>query len=307
MAFDRESFLAGLAMGRQMKGWAAVAGDGDSPLYAEDWDAVPFWEWARRNGAPWMFLSAEAYQDFAASLPAPTVDQEGGSYIPLSLTTLSLYCRYPSRSGPFQGSIQEHEGYYTILPASAARLQVYALTLTCDASYEGSITPLSVPVLYDVSTGQAYPIEFNNVQAHSWSRSGQSQRVETAAYSTVYRLEFPVLARFQPSVPLESAESYGPASRPASILGAFGTVTEEGEIVRYTAASLVTPAEDQLILPMTGETLGIAQWVYDYAARSYTLTLADGGEASVTYGEQEAVIQREETVWRVQYLARTGT
>ncbi|MBQ9347607.1 MAG: hypothetical protein IJT94_09760, partial [Oscillibacter sp.] len=60
-----EIFLAGVSVGQQLKGWAAVSDFGGGVISGDNWALADFYQWARANGAPSDFADAESYAAYA--------------------------------------------------------------------------------------------------------------------------------------------------------------------------------------------------------------------------------------------------
>ena len=92
-------------------------------------------------------------------------------------------------------------------------------------------------------------------------------------------------------------------SRPSSIVGDYGIMGDDGSIVKVEGGSLVNESEKLVYSPTTAGEITYTDCVFDYADRSYTLTLEDGSTMKVVYGDENVTIHEGDTVYNVYYLS----
>ncbi len=77
MAYDKKSFLAGIAVGRQLKGWAARADGVFVPGEPGTYVTVDFYTWAAANHANPVLRNADTYAEFISGLEFQGVTKTG--------------------------------------------------------------------------------------------------------------------------------------------------------------------------------------------------------------------------------------
>lgn len=91
-------------------------------------------------------------------------------------------------------------------------------------------------------------------------------------------------------------------SRPSSIVGDYGIMGDDGSIVKVEGGSLVNESENLVYSPTTAGQISYTNCAFDYADRSYTLTLEDGSTMKVVYGDENVTIEEGDTIYNVYYL-----
>ena len=93
-----------------------------------------------------------------------------------------------------------------------------------------------------------------------------------------------------------------PASRPASIIGDYGIIGDNGQITKVDNTSIVNETNNTYTNPCTGTTSTITEWTYDYSDRSYNVTTESGDTVTITYGDENITIQEGDTIYNVYYM-----
>lgn len=99
-----------------------------------------------------------------------------------------------------------------------------------------------------------------------------------------------------------SDTTYTINSRPTSIIGDYGIIGDNGQIIKVEGDKIVNETNNTYINPATGTTDTITDWSYDYSTRTYTLTLGGGTTTTVTYGDENVVIKEGDTTYNIYYL-----
>lgn len=89
-----------------------------------------------------------------------------------------------------------------------------------------------------------------------------------------------------------SGDTYNINTRPTSITGGnYGIVGDNGQITKVEDNStIINETNNTYYNPVTGQTVPITGWTYDYSDRSYKVTMEGGKTSTVTYGDENISI-----------------
>lgn len=91
-------------------------------------------------------------------------------------------------------------------------------------------------------------------------------------------------------------------SRPTTLIADYGIIGDNGTIIHVEGDKIVDESTNVFYNPVTNLTLNFTDWAYDYATRSYTLTLEDGTNVTVEFGNENITINEGDTVYNVYYV-----
>ena len=201
--------------------------------------------------------------------------------------------------------------------------RVYAVNSSSSASSVSFLyDTISVPFACNFTTGMAYasnivPHTFDSPPYYFHSGTASSGGKIFLLFETTCRIIFivpadsyvdAVLYAYADCIPIQSIDSLTSQditinSRPTSIVGDYGIMGDDGSIVKVEGGSLVNESEKLVYSPTTAGEITYTDCVFDYADRSYTLTLEDGSTMKVVYGDENVTIHEGDTIYNVYYLS----
>lgn len=106
--------------------------------------------------------------------------------------------------------------------------------------------------------------------------------------------------------PLSSfGTTYDIDTRPAPLTGPVGYVDENGEKQVVENTQIVNEVDGIVYNPVTGNSITIDGWNYDYATRTYDGVTSDGMQWAVTYGDGDITLVEGDTVYNIYYLVQS--
>ncbi len=104
--------------------------------------------------------------------------------------------------------------------------------------------------------------------------------------------------------PFESFSSdvnFNISSRTGSIYGGLGIIGDNGTINQYNTY-VFDETNNYYYSPSTNTNQTVNDWRYDYTTRTYTLTLEDGREITITYGDDFILVLEDGQEYKIYYL-----
>lgn len=84
-------------------------------------------------------------------------------------------------------------------------------------------------------------------------------------------------------------DTYTPSFRATSITGDYSVVGDNNEVFVHDE-TLFDESTNTFYNPISGDTTVYESWTYDYSTRTYTMNDGEGGETTLTYGDDNIVI-----------------
>lgn len=97
-------------------------------------------------------------------------------------------------------------------------------------------------------------------------------------------------------------DNYGTGTRAGSMTGNYGIMGENGKVISAGNNVIVNEDNKTVYNPVTNETYNIRDWIYDYSDRSYNITLEDGSEMKVVYGDENITIHNGDNIYNIYYV-----
>lgn len=95
-------------------------------------------------------------------------------------------------------------------------------------------------------------------------------------------------------------------SRPTFGDGSIGIVGDNGQITQINGNQIFDESTNLVYNPVTNTTLEVSNWTYDYASRTYYLTLGNGSTQEIRYGDEKITIVEGDTIYNVYYVVPTN-
>lgn len=331
-----EIFLAGIAVGKQLKGWSAVADFSGILPPAGSWAAVDLWTWAMDNGAPDGYASAAAYADYTAGLDnAQVTDDKKMIWFPtvndLANSRIILWSYYvPSSSGSttissennFSGEYNYNNGSHGSFRLSFSNIDGKSFRYIAKAygdtdcytglrelSFRAPVTGFyqrhqtpwwSGNVTYG---GGPSSVTYNYDSSSSSSRGTylEGESIANNASSSHQKtcdgyMYFPVFTVI-PTAP----DWMQVIVRAGNIPGIYGVIQNEVP-TKIHEGYIVNEAAKNLYNPITNLVISFEKWAYNYGSRTYTLD----DTITVTYGENGITIGDGTETYSIKYLVRAS-
>lgn len=95
-------------------------------------------------------------------------------------------------------------------------------------------------------------------------------------------------------------------SRPTFGDGSIGIVGDNGQITQINGNQIFDESTNLVYNPVTNTTLEVSNWTYDYASRTYYLTLGNGSTQEIRYGDENITIVEGDTIYNIYYVVPTN-
>lgn len=95
-------------------------------------------------------------------------------------------------------------------------------------------------------------------------------------------------------------------SRPTFGDGSIGIVGDNGQITQINGNQIFDESTNLVYNPVTNTTVKVSNWTYDYASRTYYLTLGNGSTQEIRYGDENITIVEGDTIYNVYYVVPTN-
>ena len=248
------------------------------------------------------------YEEYVSSLPGTVVCEDGSFLIPLTITGIDN--NYPSDHS--YANAMQWTASYSGNSYSASGVMygsensVYVRFAGISAPVAGFYTRITEFEGTNGAREQQITLKPNSTQHFNAGSSifndgsyiyvyGTSRDNSCVVHGSAWLM-------CEPDVPL-GEDVFSSNSRPSSIVGDYGIMGDDGSIVKVEGGSLVNESEKLVYSPTTAGEITYTDCVFDYADRSYTLTLEDGSTMKVVYGDENVTIHEGDTVYNVYYLS----
>lgn len=101
--------------------------------------------------------------------------------------------------------------------------------------------------------------------------------------------------------PATAFSVYAPDTRPTTITGDYAIVDNQGQVTIIKDSTIVNETTNNYYNPATGQQQPITDWSYDYPSRTYTVTTDSNNTVTITYGDENVVINEGDTVYNIYY------
>ena len=95
-------------------------------------------------------------------------------------------------------------------------------------------------------------------------------------------------------------------SRPTFGDGSIGIIGDNGKITQVNGNQIFDESTNLVYNPVTNTTVEVSNWTYDYASRTYYLTLGNGSTQEIRYGDENITIVEGDTIYNVYYVVPTN-
>ena len=95
-------------------------------------------------------------------------------------------------------------------------------------------------------------------------------------------------------------------SRPTFGDGSIGIIGDNGQITQVNGNQIFDESTNLVYNPVTNTTVEVSNWTYDYASRTYYLTLGNGSTQEIRYGDENITIVEGDTIYNVYYVVPTN-
>ena len=263
------------------------------------------------------------YNDYVSELPGQAVNSEG-FYIPLVVNSFTstqfnnsgylLVDGYGTNTISYSASSVLSYGSFHFDPMIAPVAGDYALAIDY-GRYDGSFGTL-------MRTGQVNELGSGHILLPSGLYSSSDARpfkafaegrqlVSDSAYlsigskkatvkSAVLRFYIYCKPAVLPGVVTDTD------SRPTFGDGSIGIIGDNGQITQVNGNQIFDESTNLVYNPVTNTTVEVSNWTYDYASRTYYLTLGNGSTQEIRYGDENITIVEGDTIYNVYYVVPTN-
>ena len=95
-------------------------------------------------------------------------------------------------------------------------------------------------------------------------------------------------------------------SRPTFGDGSIGIIGDNGQITQVNGNQIFDESTNLVYNPVTNTTVEVSNWTYDYASRTYYLTLGNGSTQEIRYGDENITIVEGDTIYNIYYVVPTN-
>lgn len=149
----------------------------------------------------------------------------------------------------------------------------------------------------DVTLNQSISGPFSSSGTVVTIRASDGYYGQNVSYSLCMWLDFAPIAGESLPTTLDVAEP----SRAGSIAGDVYVVNENGEETVYNDYSVVNETTNIYNDPISGTERPMEEWAYDYIERQYNITLEDGANVTIKYGDENIEIVEGDSIETLNY------
>lgn len=266
------------------------------------------------------------YNDYVSNLPGSGVNKSGGFFIPVpirkvtngeynpekdfvsysfsdnvvrfnrSSSSISIYVYYDVLTAPVDGHYRLFFVKSNVTESSSSKLYMHNIAGTSwtNCSTYDSISDFVMP-LSSRAVSAGNPLiridDENNKSDGNVIQNGTAGVIEVYMYC-------------QPStLPGEITDT---DSRPTFGDGSIGIVGDNGQITQINGNQIFDESTNLVYNPVTNTTVEVSNWTYDYASRTYYLTLGNGSTQEIRYGDENITIVEGDTIYNVYYVVPTN-